>query len=315
MDSFIAEHLKGVSRTYAVVVPLLPAPLADAVGLAYLVFRVIDTIEDAPGLSDDERRARLTLVSRALDGDAGAAAALAAPLGELEAERSLMVDAPAVLERVASIEPAYRAALRTSAQTMIDGVGALLDRAEQRSRPYPAVQDENELREYCYYVAGTVGEMLCAMFARYLRLPGLTSLRELAVELGIGLQLVNILKDFRDDEHHGRRYLPIVADHVTSMDVYRAVLRGAQASLKHGVEFVLALPHTAAGVRRFCGLPIAWGALTLSGSGRGEAGKMSRADLRQSMDAFDARVADDGELRSWLLGLLGTDAPPTSAPV
>ncbi len=303
MDKFIAEHLRGVSRTYAILVPMLPEPLADAVGLAYLVFRIIDTVEDAPDLNDDRRRALLATVELALVGDAGAAHELSSPLGETPDEQALMRDAGRVFEMMRSLPPEYREALANSARTMIVGVRRLIERSAARGLAYPAVTNQDELREYCYYVAGTVGEMLCAMFAAHLHLPALASAKGLAVELGIGLQLVNILKDFRVDAAHGRRYLPIESDHPSTSSIYRAGLAAAQASLWRGVEFVLALPLSALGVRRFCGLPIAWGALTLAAA-RDAAGKMTRGVLHESIQAFDERVGDDEALSRWLGELL-----------
>ena len=46
--------LPGVSRTFALTIPVLPGHLAEVVTNAYLLCRIADTIEDDPGL--DERR-------------------------------------------------------------------------------------------------------------------------------------------------------------------------------------------------------------------------------------------------------------------
>jgi farnesyl-diphosphate farnesyltransferase len=189
---------------------------------------------------------------------------------------------------------------------MITGVGELAERAAARGAPYPAIRDAGELREYCYYVAGVVGEMLCRMMAHFLRIPALTNLRELAVELGIGLQLVNILKDALKDSQQGRRYLPTpVGNEVSSAEIYRAVLNEARQSLQKGVEFVLALPAHAAGLRSFCGLPIAWGAMTLARAERDpERAKVGRGAIQSSIIRFGQLVGDDGALRRWLAGML-----------
>ena len=50
-----AELLAKVSRTFALTIPQLPAPLADWVGNAYLLCRIADTIEDEPALSCEEK--------------------------------------------------------------------------------------------------------------------------------------------------------------------------------------------------------------------------------------------------------------------
>ncbi len=307
MDAFITQHLRGVSRTYAVVIPMLPGPLAEAVGLAYLVMRVVDTIEDDPQLSADERRAHFAELHAALAGDARAAPALASVQGDNDHERALMIEAGEVCARVAALDPNYADAIRRCARAMSDGVLALLARSEQRRQPYPAVREAGELREYCYYVAGVVGAMLCTMMAHFLKSPALERLRDVAVELGIGLQLVNILKDALKDADQGRRYLPQTAGGaVAHTEVYRAVLGEARHSLARGVDFVLALPSTARGLRLFCGLPLAWGALTLARAAQDMAGaKISRNALRACMARFGRLAADDRALRQWLGELIG----------
>lgn len=303
MDAFTARHLQGVSRTYAIVVPMLPAELADAVGIAYLLMRVVDTLEDAPELSPAEREALLVELDRALAGDAGAAQRLARPRGETAEERALMQEVPEVLGRVQALPEAYRGPIGGCARAMSGGVRRLMARAAARGRPYPAVESAEELREYCHYVAGVVGEMLCAMMAHYLKRPGLLRLREIAVELGIGLQLVNILKDALGDAEHGRRYLPIAeGGGRPHAEVYRAVLQQARQSLLTGIDYVLALP---AELRSFCGLPIAWGALTLARAEQDQArAKIGRGVIGQTIDMFRSLGSDDQKLRQWLSGML-----------
>jgi phytoene synthase len=60
-----------------------------------------------------------------------------------------------------------------------------------------------ELREYCYLVASTVG-LMCRQIFGYRN----ESTREYAINLGIALQLTNILRDVKDDARRGRIYLP-----------------------------------------------------------------------------------------------------------
>src|SRR5678816_3875486 len=45
--SEIDQLLKKTSRTFALTIPLLPAPTRSEVEIAYLLFRIIDTFEDA----------------------------------------------------------------------------------------------------------------------------------------------------------------------------------------------------------------------------------------------------------------------------
>jgi farnesyl-diphosphate farnesyltransferase len=312
VDGFISHHLHGVSRTYAIVIPMLPRPLDEAVGLAYLLMRIVDTLEDAPELNETDRRSRLLELERALGGDEPGPE-VARPAGDKPAERALMADAPEVLRRVARLDGEYAAAAHTCARTMIHGVLEMQTRAAARGLPYPANADAAELRRYCYYVAGAVGEMLCVMMAHYLKYPALLRLRDVAVELGIGLQLVNILKDALADSRTGRRYLPLAeSGRVDAGEIYRAVLQEARASLARGVDFVLALPAAAGGLRLFCGLPIAWGAMTLQRAERDAAkAKIDRGRIVRTIDRFRALVADDSALRAWLREMLQS---PSRAP-
>lgn len=325
MDELVAKHLPGVSRTYALVIPMLPQPLTDAVGLAYLLLRIIDTVEDAPDLSDAQRRSGMAALEAALASASPAGAIdhvrprrgpAQSPPGELESERSLMADAPVVIRHVHALEPAYRDPALHCARQMIRGVLRMLERAEQRGRPYPAVASAAELREYCYFVAGVVGEMLCAMMTHFLKRPGLACLRDVAIELGIGLQLVNILKDAWKDAQQGRRYLPPEQPGSSlRAEMYKAVLAEARSCLRTGVEFVLALPAQATGLRSFCGLPLAWGAMTLARAARDGAGaKIGRGAIASSITRFARLASDDRALRDWFTQMIGgADPRPTTA--
>ncbi len=62
----------------------------------------------------------------------------------------------------------------------------------------------DELEEYCYLVASTVGLLCIEIFGR--RHP---SAEDYARDLGVAFQLTNILRDVREDAARGRLYLPL----------------------------------------------------------------------------------------------------------
>jgi 15-cis-phytoene synthase len=70
----------------------------------------------------------------------------------------------------------------------------------QQSR-YPTIDD---LTKYCYRVAATVGLMSIEIFG-YKNI----STREFAINLGLALQMTNILRDIKKDASIGRIYLPL----------------------------------------------------------------------------------------------------------
>jgi phytoene synthase len=62
----------------------------------------------------------------------------------------------------------------------------------------------DELREYCCLVASSVG-LMCRQIFGFRN----ESTREYAVNLGIALQLTNILRDVKEDARKGRIYIPL----------------------------------------------------------------------------------------------------------
>ena len=123
-------------------------------------------------------------------------------------------------------------------EMLIDGVG--MDLAVTRYRSFA------ELREYCQLVASIVGRMCVRIFGY--RDPRAL---QLADELGVALQLINILRDVREDASRGRIYLPL--DELHAFDITEQdVLRGMPTSRWN--EFVAfqaarARRHHAAGIR------------------------------------------------------------------
>ncbi len=79
----------------------------------------------------------------------------------------------------------------------------LAEMAWHESRTPTLITNESELRDYCYAVAGTVGELMCPLLGADAERG-----REAAVALGTAMQLTNIARDVLEDARQGRRYLP-----------------------------------------------------------------------------------------------------------
>ena len=79
------------------------------------------------------------------------------------------------------------------------------------------IADWSQLRDYCYHVASVVGLMM----ARIFELRDETG-RERAIDLGIAMQLTNILRDVGEDFAMGRVYLP--ADEMAAAGIGYEVL-------------------------------------------------------------------------------------------
>jgi len=57
------DLLEKTSRTFALSIPMLPEPTRRHVGIAYLLFRIADTFEDAARWPRDRRLAALGISS------------------------------------------------------------------------------------------------------------------------------------------------------------------------------------------------------------------------------------------------------------
>lgn len=82
---------------------------------------------------------------------------------------------------------------------------------------YPVrIQTWDELRSYCYKVASAVGLILIEIYGYEDR-----AARLHAVDLGIQMQLINVLRDINEDLERGRVYLPleVLASHNIGIDM------------------------------------------------------------------------------------------------
>ncbi|MEX0915934.1 MAG: squalene/phytoene synthase family protein, partial [Wenzhouxiangellaceae bacterium] len=210
---FQARILDGVSRTFALTIPSLPGPLRVPVTNAYLLCRIADTIEDDPALSIGQKHANgrhfidILRDKRSPKRFAGTLAPQLAP-GTLEAERELVACTDKVVEVTRSFGPTQRQALIRCVGLMSFGMHRFQQQAGLRG-----LDSQLRMDEYCYFVAGVVGEMLTELFCAY---SGAIARRRdqlmrLAPSFGQGLQMTNILKDIRADRARGVCWLPRTA--------------------------------------------------------------------------------------------------------
>jgi farnesyl-diphosphate farnesyltransferase len=98
--------------------------------------------------------------------------------------------------------------------TIISGQRLDLVRFDDADRSKPrALKSEDELEDYCYRVAGCVGGFwtrigLLTLGSRFSDASP-DDLDALGVRYGMGLQLLNILRDLPEDLEQGRCYLPV----------------------------------------------------------------------------------------------------------
>jgi farnesyl-diphosphate farnesyltransferase len=205
--------LPRVSRTFALNIRLLAGPMAEAVRVGYLMCRAADALEDSwPGPPDamDERFACF-LASVAGDGDAaGRLAAAAAALPPGPADLELLAHLPRVWRLFRALPEPDRGIVAECVAILAGGMRRYATRAAARPADTPYLDSETELHDYCYVVAGCVGEMLTRLHAhRHPLAPEPEACRlELARDVGEALQLTNILLDWPADVRRGRCHVP-----------------------------------------------------------------------------------------------------------
>ena len=276
----LEDLLEKTSRTFALSIPVLPEPTRGEVMIAYLLFRIADTFEDAAHWPAARRIESLTEFEDLLTSYSRAQAErlekkwTATDPSQHPGYRELIANVPFVLECFFSLDPesvrSVRGHVIRSARGMADFV--------RRSRAGTLVlNDLQDLRDYCYAVAGIVGEMLTDLFL--MKQPGLVSiaadLRSRAASFGEALQLVNILKDAAQDTAEGRNFLPPA---VPRAEVFAL----ARRDLTIATDYTSALQSAGAprGIVEFCALPaeLAWATLEKVET-KGPGSKVSRAEV------------------------------------
>lgn len=275
--------LRAVSRSFYVSIRLLPASLRRPVAVAYLLARATDTLADTADLPSLERREKLETLAAAIDGrlpGRNHVASLAGSFARLQAdaaERDLIIALPSCLSWLEELAQADRDDVRIVLRHITHGQALDIERFAP-GRPTQALHSPEQLDQYTYLVAGCVGEFWTDLCFRHL--PGFAALprhemRELGRGYGMGLQLVNILRDAGADLAAGRCYFPsaeLAAAGLRPQDILREPDRfegvwqqwGAQAQrrLEDGMRYADAVRSRR--VRAASAMPALIGARTLA---------------------------------------------------
>ncbi len=284
--AFCAEMLPRVSRTFALSIVALPRGLEEPVQVGYLLCRTIDTIEDDAVVRDAERERLFDVFDRILADDDADPRALEAMtretnLGASSPDRELCLGASKVFACFRALPPLQREAVRRNVAEMASGMREFARRKDEEGKL--RLRDWDDLTRYCYFVAGTVGNLLTALFEQHvtgLSEPRRTAARERAVSFGIGLQLVNIVKDVAEDSARGDCFLPesaarshgVPLDRILATELREAgllligeVCARAREHLTHAREYTLSWPPgDADDVRLFCAVPLGLALATLN---------------------------------------------------
>lgn len=261
-----------MSRSFAVVAPEVGDPLDAYLAAAYLICRVVDNIEDTQHPYSwqkqryDEFLQLLAAPQTATDVLVGWESHDWPGLSKDEQQMMSRQGGLMLWDIMAQLPPGVYASIRRWTETMAKGMARASDPAatdffaERNGIRLPAsIADYNK---YCFYVAGTVGRMISDLAAHVYALNAATakSLSRDSEACGRALQKTNIVKDFSKDLERRFCYLP--EEWLQEIDYAPLYLAGAPANWKSkvlldvvaeldaSVDYVLAVPQTAVGLRK-----------------------------------------------------------------
>jgi farnesyl-diphosphate farnesyltransferase len=170
---------------------------------------------------------------------------------------------------------------RTDIRLVLEKItrGQMLDLQRfDNSQEIHALSTAADLDEYTYLVAGCVGEFwtrLCFRHVRQFSSRSEDEMLALGKRYGMGLQLINVLRDAGSDLRAGRCYFPehelsaahvppsqILSDSERFQPVYRTWLEKAKTGLTSGMEYSRAITNRR--VRAATVLPALIGARTIA---------------------------------------------------
>ncbi len=241
--------LKNVSRSFYLSLRLLPEGMRDGASLGYLLARSSDTIADTASVSVADRITLLDDYERSVQNGEPFIAPDFLLTACTDAEKVLLEKAPGIFSWLQQMDAPVQELVREVLHTIISGQKLDLQRFGNASAAqHMELKDDAELLDYCYRVAGCVGEFWTKLGfysegPNFSREP-LAVMMPWAKHFGQALQLVNILRDLPEDLRAGRFYLP----HTSSVSIgedmlvqHRRWLQQARHLLADGILYSDAL--------------------------------------------------------------------------
>ena len=286
-ENRIDTLLEGTSRSFYLSLKVLPKNIRRHIGLTYLLARLADTIADSKVgenkillQSLKEYNARIQDSNKELPDFTKLAS-----IQENKSESELLSDAiiPVnYLEKTDKFTDSDRQKIRRCLDIIISGQSLDLERFTDASgNQIISLDNEEELDDYTYRVAGSVGELWTHMSLDHLFEMD-SEMQEIlfikALNFGKSLQLINILRDLPEDLLMGRCYLPketlekynLSAEDLKdskNMEAFKPLfdiyLDRAISYLNDAIEYIEMLPKNQYRLRLSCMLPVLIGQRTL----------------------------------------------------
>jgi len=311
--------LPRVSRTFALNIARLEGSLYRAVLIGYLLFRMADTLEDHPGLTEEEKVTALKGFSRLFrqktpaETFAAHIRALRSKLSGETPEEDLMTHGDRVFQCLASLPETYREIIGRAITESALGMAEYQARKGAAPRGIFQLENENDLTRYCYYVAGVVGKMLTELFCLEGDLKRFhATLTRYQIHFGIALQMTNIIKDYPRDLERGWCFLPktltqrlrlspeeLAANRDSDRKAVNAdMIPRIIPHLDGAYRYIEAIPISFKDIRMFCIIPFVLAYHTLAHLGRTLEEKLPRQQVHHLLKKSEAFCRSNASLKS-----------------
>jgi len=304
----LKELLRLASRTFSIGIEQLPGVLCDAGTVAYLLLRVSDYLEDNEDMPAERKIELLNLWAGILNGEAGSEMLTSRiqTANTTNPDAVVARHAQDILERLALLPEEVRGIITKHVIHSTLGMARWVARG-------PHVDDEADMDDYMFEVAGRVGYLLTHLFAWYSRSirVKIKELLPLAREFGLALQTVNVIRGLRKDYERGWVYVPkrfLEAVNLSAHELFQPENREeaikvldmladkAERHLHAALMCVKTLPPWQHRIRLACIFPLLFAIRTLAISRRNtdvfsREAKMTRAEVK--------RIVRDATLWGW----------------
>lgn len=279
----IESLLKETSRSFFLTLKVLPSKVRRQIGLLYLLARIADTVADSEEGDVEHRLKVLKQYNQRVQGHSESLPDFV-PLSKIQSnpsEQKLLLNVEIAVNALERFDRSDQQRIRECLGIIISGQSLDLERFGS-SKEIISLSNEEELDDYAYRVAGSVGEFWTHMSLMHLfKMQGNSKEQffEKGVRFGKALQLINILRDIPEDLRLGRCYIP--ADSMADFDfstqdlmdeknmgefrpLFDNLIDVASAHLDAAVEYIGMLPYRQFRLRAACMLPVLIGQRTLT---------------------------------------------------
>lgn len=239
-SEFYQMHLDQVSRSFAFCIAQLKNPLKEWVGLSYLLFRALDTIEDAPWENPESKKLSFDQFHDCLNGHQQYEWTSLLPSKIPDIEKKLMKNLPKLIQDFLELPAPIQQTIKKSLIMMSLGMQQF---ANQTHQGQIRLKNLKEVNQYCFFVAGLVGELLTDLIGALIPKTSMTpEMYFNSFRFGLFLQKINLLKDQHEDEQQGRFLVPNREELLSSL----------KQDSEGAIDYILQMPVTQKEYRLFC---------------------------------------------------------------